>query len=86
MRLWDYLLAQKDLFKFLNILCLCVLKVKRKIIMNRDFSEIMDALQTLKEEDITPIISKYKEIETEIDNHQSFLNYNAFTQTIKHHK
>ena len=25
-------------------------------------------------------------LETEMDNHQGFLNYNAFTQTIKHHK
>lgn len=85
MRIWDYLLVQKDLFNFLNILCICVLKVKRKIIMNRDYSEIMDTLQCLNEEDISPIISKYKEIETEIEIHQSFLNYNAFTQTIKHH-
>ena len=81
MRLWDYLLSHDDIFHFLNVLCICALKAKRKQLLSHDFSEVMTALQEFSDSDLSPMIAKIKEIDGEIEEHKDFLDYNTFTHS-----
>lgn len=47
LRLWDSILSEDDIFDFINMIILTILRIKRNIILENEFSGIMMQLQDL---------------------------------------
>ena len=67
LRLWDSLLSDNDLYDFLNMLMLGILRINKKNILNSDFSGIMMKLQNIEEIDVEELIENAIQIRKELN-------------------
>jgi hypothetical protein len=66
LRLWDSLLSE-DLYDFINMLMLGILKIKRNKILENEFSGIMMELQNIEEIDVEELIEIAVKIRKELN-------------------
>ena len=85
MKIWDYLFCQNDIEKYLIILCLSALRVKRKLLCSKHLSDIMMALQDFNDNDVNAILDQVDEISVEIENKNSRLTKENFYEFLKVH-
>ena len=85
MKIWDYLFCQNDIEKYLNILCLSALRIKRKLLCSKQISDIMMALQDFNDNDVNAILDQVDEISVEIENKNSRLTKENFYEFLKIH-
>ena len=67
LRLWDSLLSDDDLYDFLNMLMLGILRINKKNILNNDFPGIMTNLQNIEEIDVEELIENAIQIRKELN-------------------
>ncbi|EGR32014.1 TBC domain protein [Ichthyophthirius multifiliis] len=56
-RIWDSLLSHCNFQDFLYCLCLAILILRKEVILQQDFSDIMESLQRIQDLDVVEIIS-----------------------------
>ena len=67
LRLWDSLLSDDDLYDFLNMLMLGILRINKKNILNNDFPGIMTNLQNIEEIEVEDLIENAIQIRKELN-------------------
>ena len=67
LRLWDSLLSDDDLYDFLNMLMLGILRINKKNILNNDFTGIMMYLQNIEEIEVEDLIENAIQIRKELN-------------------
>jgi hypothetical protein len=67
LRLWDSLLSDDDLYDFLNMLMLGILRINKKNILNNDFPGIMTNLQNIEEIEVEELIENAIQIRKELN-------------------
>lgn len=72
LRLWDSLLSVEEKFEFMNMVCIAIIKIKRKEILQSDFSGIMLEIQNFEKIDVETIIKFGLDLKN--DNKYQFLN------------
>ena len=56
LRLWDSLLSEDDIFDFMNMIILAILRMKRVDILESEFSGVMMQLQDLEGVEVEKLI------------------------------
>lgn len=83
MTIMDFVLSNDDIFYSLTLLCLAALKIKRQVLLSKDYANIMNSLQSFEEDDILLLIAKTAEVERDILNDHNKLDYITFVNSNK---
>jgi len=65
LRLWDSVLSHENLYEIISFLCVSIFNLKRKELINADFSGIMESMQSLEKIDVEILVKTAEKLNNE---------------------